>query len=327
MAREKSHSESRVVAVLQILRLPNVFTAIADVTMGFLVTHASLRPGGLFALLAAASCLLYLAGMVLNDVFDAEVDARERPARPIPSGRVPLATATALGWAMLASGIVFAGLAAFLAGNWRPVVVAAILAICVVLYDGTLKRTPLAPLFMGACRTLNVLLGMSLAALSMPLADGSIHNSRPWLPTEWLIAIGIGVYIVGVTIFGRTEARGTSRVRLAVGTFVMLAGIVVVAAAPFWRYGAPAKLWVRVDGWFLLWSVIALLILRRCVVAVLQPVPARVQAAVRNAVQSIIVIDAAVCVGLAGRDGAYWGLAVLLLMAPTFLLTKWLQST
>ena len=28
--------------------------------------------------------------MVLNDVFDAEVDARERPERPIPSGRVSL---------------------------------------------------------------------------------------------------------------------------------------------------------------------------------------------------------------------------------------------
>ena len=26
--------------------------------------------------------------MVLNDVFDAEVDAREQPDRPIPSGRV-----------------------------------------------------------------------------------------------------------------------------------------------------------------------------------------------------------------------------------------------
>ena len=31
---------------------------------------------------------LYAAGMVLNDAFDAELDARERPERPIPSGRI-----------------------------------------------------------------------------------------------------------------------------------------------------------------------------------------------------------------------------------------------
>ena len=38
--------------------------------------------------LAGASSCLYLAGMALNDYADREVDAVERPARPIPSGRV-----------------------------------------------------------------------------------------------------------------------------------------------------------------------------------------------------------------------------------------------
>ena len=30
----------------------------------------------------------YLGGMYLNDAFDAEIDAAERPERPIPSGQV-----------------------------------------------------------------------------------------------------------------------------------------------------------------------------------------------------------------------------------------------
>ena len=38
--------------------------------------------------LAAASSCLYLAGMALNDYADRDVDAVERPGRPIPSGRV-----------------------------------------------------------------------------------------------------------------------------------------------------------------------------------------------------------------------------------------------
>ena len=99
-----------MIAWLQLLRLPNVFTAVADVMMGYLVTHGDLQPPLQFALLVAASCLLYLSGMVLNDVFDAEVDARERPERPIPSGRVSLRAATAVGWAMLASGVLVAWL-------------------------------------------------------------------------------------------------------------------------------------------------------------------------------------------------------------------------
>jgi 4-hydroxybenzoate polyprenyltransferase len=303
---------SRGVAVLQLLRLPNVFTAIADVAMGFLVTHGNLKPSGLLIVLVIASCALYLAGMVLNDVFDAEVDARERPDRPIPSGRIPLAAAAALGWALLATGVLLGWLGSFLAGDWRPGIVATLLAACVVLYDWTLKRTSLAPLLMGACRALNVLLGMSLAAAT-------------WTALHWVIAIGIGVYIVGVTIFARTEAGASSRRRLAAGTLVMLAGMAIAASVPMWiSDDAPIRLLVRPSGWYLLWAVLALLIARRCVAALLQPDPSRVQAAVRNAVQSIIVLDAAVCAGLAGP---IWGFAVLLLIVPTMMLTLWLQAT
>jgi hypothetical protein len=50
----------------------------------------------------------------------------------------------------------------------------------------------------------------------------------------------------------------------------------------------------------------------------------RVQAAVRHCVQSIIVLDAAVCVGYAGP---FWGLVVLSLIFPTLLLAQWLKAT
>src|SRR4051794_40806202 len=98
----------RLTAWLQLLRLPNVFTAAADVTMGFLVTQRGLEPVQDFAMLVAASCLLYLSGMVLNDVFDAGVDAVERPERPIPSGRISLRAATIVGWTMLFAGVALA---------------------------------------------------------------------------------------------------------------------------------------------------------------------------------------------------------------------------
>src|SRR5688572_2665156 len=89
---------------LELVRLPNVFTAAADVLMGYLFTHESLADRQLVVALVGASCSLYLAGMVLNDVFDLKVDMLERPGRPLPSGRVPLAAARAFGVVLLLGG-------------------------------------------------------------------------------------------------------------------------------------------------------------------------------------------------------------------------------
>ena len=80
------------------MRLPNVFTAMADIFMGFWLTHETLSPIGVFLLLLASSSFLYTAGMVLNDIFDLEQDRRERPQRPLPSGRILRPNATVIGF-------------------------------------------------------------------------------------------------------------------------------------------------------------------------------------------------------------------------------------
>src|SRR4051812_37355398 len=100
-------NNSRLLAYLQLFRLPNVFTAIADVAMGFFLTQpVQSEPWLVFALLVAASSLLYTAGMVLNDVYDMGLDAIERPARPLPSGRIDWAHARRLGYRLLIAGVV-----------------------------------------------------------------------------------------------------------------------------------------------------------------------------------------------------------------------------
>jgi 4-hydroxybenzoate polyprenyltransferase len=301
----------RSFAWLQLLRLPNVFTAAADVTMGYLVSNRGEIESRLhFTLLVAASCLLYLSGIVLNDVFDADVDARERPERPIPSGRVSRRAATTAGWALLIAGVLVAWIASFSANDWRPGAIAILLAACIVLYDSALKHTWLAPLVMGECRMLNVLLGMSLMLV-------------PWGKPEFLIATGVGVYVAGVTIFARTDARASSRLLLTFGLIALLAGIALLAAVPtLSAYRPPIA--VSPMGWLLLWSALALIIGRRCAMAIFEPSPERVQAAVRHCVQAIIVLDAAVCVGYASP---HWAFVMLTLLLPTFLLAAWLNAT
>ncbi len=64
--------------------------ALADIMLGLLVTGSLTMPGRwpAYFLLMLASVCLYCGGMAWNDFFDLEQDRRERPDRPIPSGRI-----------------------------------------------------------------------------------------------------------------------------------------------------------------------------------------------------------------------------------------------
>jgi 4-hydroxybenzoate polyprenyltransferase len=298
-------------AYLQLARAPNVFTAMADVLLGFLFTHENLEPWPQFALLLTASSLLYLAGMVLNDFFDREQDARERPFRPIPSGRVSAARAANLGYTMLACGTALGWATSGLAGDIRPAVVATLLAAMVLAYDAALKRTYVGPVAMGACRVLNVLLGMST-------------SQQSWSAVHGALAVGIGLYIAGVTIFARSEARHSGRPQLALGLGVLLAGIALVASLPAWVHGDEWPSVAVPPRWFLFWALLAMLIGWRCVRAVRDPAPATVQSAVRNCIFSLVIIDAGAC--LAVHD-LYWASLILLLLLPTMTLGRWIYST
>ena len=311
---------SKLLAYLQLVRLPNVFTAIADVAMGFFVTHAvsdvsSLDAGQLvtFGLLIAASASLYLGGMALNDVFDVEIDRAERSDRPIPSGRVSLSGARGLGFGLLAAGVFIAVVLSVTEQDYRPALVAAGLAVAVFAYDAAVKRTPLGPLGMGLCRFLNVLLGMSLSPM-------------PWESWHYLIAAGIGVYIVGVTWFARTEARPSNRLPLILATAVGAAGVLLLVAFP--RFAPAEGLIVAIEDdlrrWNMLWGLLGLLIAWRCVWAIIDPSPLLVQRAVRQCIFSLIMLDAVVTFAVAGFVPA---VLIMLLLLPTMFLGQFIYST
>jgi 4-hydroxybenzoate polyprenyltransferase len=311
--------------MLRLMRLPNVFTAIADVLMGFVFVRHSFSPGGALACLVAASALLYTAGMILNDVFDLEIDRQERPQRPLPSGQIPVAMARALGFTMLLLGVGFGWLAGYLyrdvgvlpvAFPWRSGEVATALAAAVLLYDALLKKTPLGPLGMGVCRVLNVLLGMSLAPLTAAEADPLLHYTY----AQWIIAAGIGTYIVGVTIYAKGEAEQSKTPQLLFGVAVMIGGIVLLGLAALYT-----RIAIRPD--YLYWMLLGLLgitILRRALTAAFDGSPQLVQGAVKHAILSLIMLDAAVTLA---SGPPHYGIVVVALLAPAMLLGKWVYST
>ena len=305
---------------LRLLRFANVFTALADVMMGYVLVQRQISPLPPLAGLLAASALLYCAGMVFNDVFDVEIDRRERPDRPLPSGRISLPAARGLGVTLMLAGLA-AGWGTAVAAQapvWRSGMLATLLAACILAYDGGMKATRLGPLAMGLCRFLNVLLGASSGAVDA--RGGDFLGYQPYV---LVAAAGLGVYVAGVTWFARREVEPRVGWHLAGALLVMLGGIGLLGLLyqrlpPGFRPALPER-W-----WWLMLALLAFPIARRCVTAVAAPTPERVQLAVKHCLLSIIVLDAAVTL-VAGSG--YDAVMVLSLLLPAVLLGRWVYST
>jgi len=306
---------SRLLAFAQLLRLPNVFTAFADIALGTAAASAVLpaTPGSFWAtagLLALASGCLYLAGMVWNDIFDRTEDAKTRHFRPIPSGRVSVSSAVVLGVLLFVLGLLFAGFAGVPGrGEWNhePLGYAIGITLAILIYDGGLKYTPAGPLGMGSCRFLNVLFGLS--AIPEEALDVGLRVH---------LAGVVGIYIVGVTWFARTEEGASNRRQLIAAASVMAMALVMALVL---KAKLPPETGTAAFPYLVV--LFGFLIGRPIVRAVQNPGSREVQAAVKRCVLGLVVLDAVLATAFAGLAG----LAILLLLPPALVLGKWLYST
>lgn len=291
-------------AYLQLMRLPAVFTAMADIVLGFVLAHGELSPLSEILSLLGASTALYLAGMVFNDFFDREVDAAERPNRPIPSGRVSPQTAFALGAVLFAVGLICA-----CAAGGPAILIAVLLAASILAYDAVLKNTFAGPLAMGACRLLNLLLGASGAAVWV------------WKSPPFEVAAAMGIYVAGITWFARREAVTSARTQLAGAAIVIHAGIAALFAFVLADWPPPD---LNRRAAFLLVTVVVFIDVELAP-ALFQPTPAKVQAAVKRLLLAIVLLDAAMIYWKTGDPTLTCGTALLIVPAAT--LGRWIFIT
>ncbi|GAA2195079.1 SCO3242 family prenyltransferase [Micromonospora lupini] len=162
--------------VAELVRAPAALSVPGDVVAGAAAAGA-LSPRT--PALAGASVLLYWAGMAANDWADRELDAVERPERPIPSGRVTPAAALGLAAGLTAAGV---GLAAAVGGR-RAAALAVPLAASIWGYDLLAKNTAAGPAVMAACRGLDVLLGASGGNLARALPSAATVAAHTWTVT------------------------------------------------------------------------------------------------------------------------------------------------
>ncbi len=252
-------------ALIELLRPANVVTAAADVRAG--CAAAQLVSGEIHVLpwLLASTCCLYGGGIVLNDFFDRNLDAVERPERPIPSGRIGAGTAARIGFIFLAAGIAFASLATTAACS-----IAVAISASVLLYNIWGKHQKFfGPVNMGTCRALNLLLGVA----AVPAA----------IATRLPLALLPLVYIAAVTAVSRGEVRGGKR-EVA---FISLAAIcAVIASLVLIGFHSPLALAIVA---LLAWRVIPPFF---C--AYREPVPRLIRVAVRAGVLSLVLLNAAI---------------------------------
>ena len=310
-----------MLAWLRLCRLANLFTAMADIGLGYLLIRGSWTPVVPFLLLLAASACLYTAGMVLNDYFDREIDAVERPKRPIPAGHVAPLAALRLGCGLLLAGV---ALAAAVSG--ASLVVALALTGFIVGYDAIIKKTPLGPLAMGTCRALNILLGASLAGTEPANVFGT---SAAWIGDinavftggHVPLAVGMGLYITGVTWFARQEAETSARLPL----FLALLFIDLAVAWLCWSVLSLPRTVLPAINIALVLGCVAVTLNRRALMAIQDPSPARVQGTIKIMLLSLVVFDAALALTVV--PPVPYPVAILALLAPTLMLARFLAVT
>ncbi len=226
----------------ELLRLPNLFTVPGDVLAGFLLgVYPAAAFGGWprgagsfgalpwpdLGVMIAGVLAVYLGGLVLNDVFDVKIDRVERPARPLPSGRIRRPTAAWVGVGLLAAGPVLAlALTGIEAGSML-----ALVAVFAIVYDAAKSRSAATGvILMGLCRGGAVLCGA--------LAAGTFALQNPFV---WGAAGGAFVYTALVTGLALGETRrerpsGSTWLLPAVllGLAVLTGGLLSLSDARLW---------------------------------------------------------------------------------------------
>ena len=278
----------RPLTLLKLGRVSNLPTVWTNVVAGAVVASASAKPEWLLQV-GLAMTAFYVGGMYLNDYFDREIDARERPDRPICAGDISADSVRAIGFGLLVLGVLLMAPFGMTAAVWGVA-----LGAVIVLYDLWHKGNAFGPVIMSACRAL-VYCGAGVAI------SGTLH------PALILWAVVLAAHVVGLTYAAKQESLNQ------IGSLWPLAALAVplIAALASLSHGWPLVLCL---------ALLALVDIYAVRLLMERSAPGAVPRAVSVLIAAISIVDALVVSANGG------GIALVAACIAGFVLTRLFQK-
>jgi 4-hydroxybenzoate polyprenyltransferase len=295
---------------LILVRLPNLTTIPSNIIVGYLaVASFSDMNFVQVSLLTLSSALVYIAGIVFNDVWDLNIDSLERPSRPLPSNKISKQRAQLIAVACITIAIassIIVGITSF--------VFLCLVVVVALAYDFRLKRTIFGPAAMGCARVLNILLGAS------PFLFAILLNSD-YLSRIIVISISTFLYIMAIAMISKNEAGYVTlgrRFFVLPLTLISVAVVVMLVSVPVGVF--------RKDLFINLVMLIVVITVTcgNTISSTSNLNRNQIQRIVKFLVIYIIILDSAFVSGLVG---VYYGLSILLLILAAIFLAKGLYVT
>lgn len=289
---------------LQLMRPANIITALTNVASGIAASFYISRNenfldySNILGLLVTTTGL-YGGGIVFNDFFDSNIDAIERPNRPIPSGSVTKLQAAILGAFLFTIGLI----AAFKV-SLETFIVSLIICIFCFVYNIKTKHYPwLGGLTLAICRGLNLLLGTTI-----------IDNGIKYFWPLAFIPFGLTIAITSVSQI-EVSGNDTSVLKKSIGfylvTIITLFTLIYTFTNKISMYVLFLVLFVLVNGFYIQ-------------NAIKSPIPINIQKVVKWGVLSFIILDAGI---ISSFSNFYYGLMIFCLLPVSIVLSKFFAVT
>ena len=291
---------------LLLIRLPNLFTLPSNIILGFVLVSTftmTITSVIQILMLVTISILLYCVGLVLNDLFDYEVDKKERPNRPLASGKVTKKVAIILVTILAAISLILSLLVSVTTFS-----ISVLLLVIIFGYDKYLKNTLAGPFTIAAARVTNIILGTTVNISGL--------ENFPQNVLLMLILTITFVYVSLVGFLSRYEVQGFSVKIKSYLIPAIIAGIIFSIVI------------FNLIGLFKYQSLLILalfsLIMAKTIYRIHNKDSTGIQQAIKQMILSIIVLDSTFLTGIAGLE---IGLPVLILLAPLLVLARKMYMT
>jgi len=316
---------------LELFRISNVFTIPPDIIVGFLAVSINFSSSTGYNIpdlvtLIFSSILLYLGGLVSNDLFDIKVDRLERPTRPLPSGKIKKTNALFIAILMFSLGIISAATV-----NYSAVGISLLLIACIISYNYRIKNGFFRPYLMAGIRSLNVIYGASFVfdisnSTTIENADSLVSNTgfSSYLLLA-LAACAVYFHIFILTSLSKSETTrefqkikngpNIQKIQITYLIFLLICLSLAIILTPF-------KLDFLIFILFFLF-LINLLFNRASKMENIQGDDV-IKFMVKNMLILLIILDSTF---IAGEAGLLTGSMIALLAIPCLILSRWVSMT